>query len=247
MSIKQYIASHEDSTLHVVTDDNGWHNALKGTGNVVLHKDIKSFLTLISKDRPLFYRIVDFANEKIEVLEKQTIDWLADQDWYFTVDEAEMCIECDEINEVNVTNISLSLNGIEYIDKTEGYAVAALNGTSTIDIGYSYIDHTNEIYDKEEHVWYNTAYGDGTSKIEVPISLSITVLLPDAEDMELDIDAPDFDELDENGIRTIEYELMERYDEIHEPYYNICPDCGYQIGHHNDGGNGFCMKCASEH
>ena len=29
--------------------------------------------------------------------------------------------------------------------------------------------------------------------------------------------------------------------------YNICPDCGEKFDMENDGGNGFCIKCAQNH
>lgn len=85
------------------------------------------------------------------------------------------------------------------------------------------------------------------TEIKIPISLSITVMLPDEDAGEFELDSPDFDELDKENCETIEYELTERNDDYHDPYFDMCPDCGKQIGLHNDGGNGFCVDCAPKH
>lgn len=74
---------------------------------------------------------------------------------------------------------------------------------------------------KEDHVWYNTAYGDGMTEIKIPISLSITVMLPDEDAGEFELDSPDFDELDKENCETIEYELTERNDDYHDPYFDM--------------------------
>lgn len=248
MSIKQYLTSTEDASLHVVTDDDGWHNALKDIPGVVMYKKLKSLLTKISKEQEdLYKRIVSFIGERIASLQECAKDWLLDQDWDFAVDEVEMCIECDEVDEVDVIDVNLILDGIEYIDNRESYAVATLSGIAMVKISFSYIDHTEEIYDREDHVWYNTAYGDGMAEIKVPISLSVTVMLPDEVNGEFDLDSPDFNELDKENSETIEYELTEHKDDLREPYFDMCPDCGKKIGLHNDGGNGFCVDCAPKH
>lgn len=155
MSIKQYLASTEHESLHVVTGDDGWHNALKDISDVFIYKDLKSLLTKISKEQEIYRRIVPFIREQIESLQERAKDWLGDQEWDFAVDEVEMCIECDEVEEVDIRDVNLVLDGIEYIDTLEGSAVATLSGIAMVRINFSYIDHTDEIYDKEDHVWYN--------------------------------------------------------------------------------------------
>jgi len=248
MSIKRYISSNDHASLYVVTNDNGWHSALKNTSGIFLYKDLKSLLTEISKEQEELYKqIVSFVGGQIASLKERAEDWLLDQDWDSAIDEIEMCVECDEVDEVNVENIDLILEAIEYIDNKEEYAVAVLSGVAKIKVCFSYIDHTEEIYDREDHAWYNTVYGDGISEIAVPLSLSVSVILPDESNNVFDLDAPDFEELDRDAIVTIGYELIEQNENLCEPYYDVCPDCGQKIGLHNDGGNGFCIDCASNH
>ena len=248
MSIKKHIDLMRGEALHVVTDDNGWHNALKDIAGVTMHSEVKTLLTAISqKQEELFKKITAYVGTQIEALQEQAETWLFDQNWDFAVDEIDTCIECDEIDEVEVVSINLILDSIEYIDIREGNAIVTFSDVATIKINFSYIDHTEEIYDKEDGVWYNTIYGNGETEIAVPISLSVAVLFPDGSDSEFDFDAPDFDELDKNSVVILNPELTVRKDYLCDPYFDICPDCGERIGLHNDGGNGFCVKCVPKH
>lgn len=245
MSIKRFATSLENDVLHVVTDDRGWHNALADTENIVLHQDIKTFLTLVAKqEEELYQRIVSYIGEQVESLQDYAADWLTDQDWAFAVEEISICFECDEIDEITIADVKLVPDGVGYIDLNEGNAVVTLSGIANLKLDFSYIDHTEESYDKEDHVWYNTKYGDGLMEIEVPISCSVTTLLNGEG---FDMDVPEYDQIDKSTLTIVDYELNERIDKLYGPYYDICPDCGERIGLHNDGGNGFCSRCAHKH
>lgn len=241
MSIKHFLSANENIYLHIVSDDDGWHNALADTPNAVLYRDLNALLTAISKEQILYDQIVSFIGEQTASLEEKVRSWLYDQEWDFAVDEDELFVECDEVNDIDADDISLILDAIEYIDHDEQTAVASLLGTAEVAVHFSYIDHSKEVYDKEDHIWYNTCYGDGTVVISIPISFSITVLFHGEDERDFELDSPDFDTLDRRSASIIDYNLVERID------YNICPDCGQRLGLHNDGGNGFCINCAPNH
>ncbi len=45
-----------------------------------------------------------------------------------------------------------------------------------------------------------------------------------------------------------EFSLKRRnWEDDEESFENYCPDCGCGMTFENDGGNGFCIKCAPEH
>ena len=248
MSIKHCLSSHEGATLHIVSDDNGWHSALSDCPSAIMYKDLKSLLTAISKGQEeLYSQITSFIGEKIPSLEKDVRDWLYGLSWDSAVDENEVYVECDEVTDINVEDVSLILDSVEYIDRREGTAIASFTGMARITIDFSYIDHSCEVYDKEDHEWHNTQYGDGKVRIEIPVSLSTSVFLPHEDEVGFDLDAPDYDALEMDKVLTIDYELEERVDDIRWPDYDVCPDCGQKIGLHNDGGNGFCINCAPNH
>lgn len=246
MSIKRYIAETENSAIYIVTDDNGWHNALSGCEGVHLYKDLKTLLTEIykSEEEELYVQIAQYMGENLQAVQESIEQWFYAQDWTSSVDNIELCIECDEIEDLFVSAVKLTPNGIQYIDKDNGRAVASFSGIATIDLEFSYIDHTQEIYDREDHVWLNTVYGKGYTRISMPFSGSQAIFIP--EEGEYELETPSFDDIDLGTIEIVDFELTP-YREDDDPYFDTCPDCGNPIGIHNDGGNGFCTSCAPRH
>lgn len=247
MSIKQYMASAPGKSLCVVSNDKGWHDALAGTPGVKLYNDLKTLLTEISKEQVLYKQIISFTVTQLPTLKENAESWLMEQDWQFALDEVEMCIECDEIEDTAVKEINLDLGAVEYIDSNGGDAAVTLTGIAKVTVSFSYIDHTEELYDKEDHIWYNTKYGNCVSEIEVPLRLSVPVFWTEGDSDSFDLDIPEFEELDRSSIEIIDYECTEQSDYLDDPYYDICPDCGQKIALYNDGGNGFCIDCALKH
>ena len=246
MSIKRYIAENGNSAICIVTDDNGWHSALSGCEGVHLYKDLKTLITEIykSEEEDLYVRIAQYMGENLQAMQESIEQWFYAQDWTSSVDNIELCIECDEIEDLFVSDVKLTPNGIQYIDKDNGRAVASFSGIATIDLEFSYIDHAQEIYDREDHVWLNTVYGKGYTKISMPFSGSQSIFIP--EEGEYELEDADFDDIDLGTIEIVDFELTP-YREDDDPYYDTCPDCGNPIGIHNDGGNGFCTSCAPRH
>lgn len=244
MSIKQYIKENPGACLCVVSDDKGWHKGLEGTPGVCLYKELNVLLNRIAKEEELFVEIVEFMDECTNELQLSVEAWICNQDWSSCVDNVEMCIECDEIEEIFVSAVKLKPGGVEYIDTDGGFANAFFSGVATVDLKYSYSDHSNEFYDREDHVWYNTVYGVGTTKLTVPFTGSVTVLFSEEGDIELK--SPDFEEIDVGEIEILEYDLSpNNLDD--DPFYDTCPDCGKPIGLLNDGGDGFCIDCSPNH
>ena len=245
MSIERYLKENDHAVMHVVTDDNGWHKAFNIRTGFYL-QDIKALLTEISKaeEAELYQQIAQHMGDRLGGLQSFVWDWLYEQEWPLLVDNIEMCIECDEIDDMHIDTIELVPNSIEYINKEDSYAVVGFSGISKIRLDFSYIDHTDEVYDREDHVWLNTVYGEGHIQIEVPLGGSVTVSISD--DGDLDFEPPSFDQMQLSDVEISEYELTpHRTDD--DPYFDTCSDCGRPIGIHNDGGNGFCVECAPRH
>ena len=58
----------------------------------------------------------------------------------------------------------------------------------------------------------------------------------------IDLNVADADEVE------VLHSSMDDYDDAECPNaYTTCPDCGCKINFENDGGNGFCVKCAQKH
>ncbi|MBQ3567226.1 MAG: P-loop NTPase, partial [Oscillospiraceae bacterium] len=153
-------------------------------------------------------------------------DWFVCQDWSACIDSIDMCIECDELVDIYITAIELSPEGVEYIDREGEFASALFAGTVSFYLGFNYVDHTNEVYDREDRVYYNTIYGKGAAELRVPFTGTVTILIPHDGTMELN--SSEFDEVVLGDEEIIDYELTP-YRNDDDPYFAECPDCGKKI------------------
>lgn len=87
-------------------------------------------------------------------------------------------------------------------------------------------------------------------KLKQSVVLSYSVFLDSAIDDNFD-ECIDFEDVLIDDLELIEYDLVykpEDYmDDYEEEGYTSCPECGKNITHENDGGNGFCCHCAHNH
>lgn len=245
MSIKRHVTENPGTMLHVVSDDNGWHNALSDVDGISLYSNLSDLLTKIAKaEEDLYTRITQYMETCVVDLRASAEDWVVCQDWSAAVDNIDICVECDELVDVFVTAIELSPDGIEYIDREDEFAAALFSGVATFYLGFDYIDHTNEVYDREDRICYNTIYGKGAAEVKVSFTGAVTILIP--EDGEIELNSSSFDEVIVGDVEIVDYKLTP-YRNDDDPYFAVCPDCGQPIGIHNDGGNGFCTACKSNH
>lgn len=245
MSIKRYLQETEDTTICVVSDDEGWKNAFEGLENVRIYKDIQSLLTEISKEEMLYNQIAQFMGDHIVELASVVEDWLYEQDCSSIIEDIGPCIECDELEDLRTGEIIITPHSVDFIDAENNYAVAGFSGTAMAKIDFSYLDHTEEVYDREDRVWLNTISGNGSIEVKVPFTGTVTVLFSD-EGGEMDFEDPTLDGIEWDDVEMTVLEMKE-HRQKDDPYYCTCPDCGRPIGIHNDGGNGFCIECAPNH
>jgi len=245
MSIKRYLQETEDVTMCVISDDDGWEDAFKGLENVRIYRDLRSLLTEISKQEGLYEQIAKFMGDHVIDLSCVVEGWLYEQDYSSLVEGIDPCIECDELEDLRTGEIVITPHSVDFIDAENKYAVVGFSGTAPAVIDFNYIDHTDEVYDREDHVWLNTIYGSGSIEVKVPFAGTVTVLVADEED-EMDFKDPKINEIEWDDVEMTVLE-MKAHRQDDDPYYSTCPDCGRPIGIHNDGGNGFCVDCAPNH
>lgn len=245
MSIKRYLQETEDASMCIVSEDEGWKNAFEGLENVRIYTDIQSLLTEISKEEKLYKQIAQYVGEHVVELASVVEGWLYEQDCSSLIEDIGPCIECDTLEDLQIGAIIITPHSVDYIDAENKYAVVGFSGTAAAVIDFSYLDHTEEVYDREDHAWLNTISGSGSIEVKVPFTGTVTVLLSD-EGGDMDFKDPNLDAIDWDDVEWTVLEMKEHRAKD-DPYYDICPDCGKQIGIHNDGGNGFCIDCAPNH
>ena len=95
---------------------------------------------------------------------------------------------------------------------------------------------------KQVHLDFNA-----TLKVEADKDGKIFEVI-EIEDFEIE-DLRSGIKIDANEDDDIEllHSSLENIEEDYFPGYSTCPDCGSKINFENDGGNGFCVKCAHNH
>lgn len=245
-SIKQYWSDSEEK-LYIITDDNGWNNALKNEKNIIVLKNLKLFLSEVSKKQKLYEKMLNIIKENEEYLKNEVKKMFLEREWELIIDDLYTNIECNEITDIlcDKADICLKFDAVEHIDDDGG--VIAGSGYAKTTISFECIDHSEEQYDREDHVWYNTKYADGEIELQVPFDLFVDVFI-DEDKESVEINSVSIESHDDK-ITVIEFNTNEHYEEEEENkcFYDICPDCGCKINLENDGGNGFCTECAFKH
>ena len=250
-SIKQ--RTNKDELLFIVTDDKGWKSSFPDGNiyNVQVVDKIRDMTTIIAQDL-LDERVLGSVQLELkDDLMNKVKQWLEDYDFSYIADDIDGSgmLECDEFDWAEINYLSLYFNGIDYVNSEKSSASLDFRAEASVDLSFSYIDHSYETYDREDDEYYNTKYGKAKCKIKlrVPIEVFVSVSpITDKNNNVLSITDCLFGDL-EYDCENIE--LCENIDYDDEPFanYNVCPDCGAEISKENDGGNGFCSKCAPNH
>jgi len=173
---------------------------------------------------------------------------------------------CDAIFD-NIVD-TLSLSGEDYIDPSTHIGT---NGIDELEITNHKFISAEQVGRNQETITYVFTYkveadatsfdywgkDDETKEILLGPAGShtfegeIDVEVTRQADMYLDFKADDGFEnayiLAGNLIETYYQPLFDDEEEELDGAYNTCPDCGCQINHDNDGGNGFCTTCGPNH
>ena len=203
------LRDNRDELLYVITDDHGWANAFPEGNeyNVKVIDDIYTMTTQVAQvllDNDILSNI---QNELKDQLLEKVKTWLEDYDYTDIAENIDDgVIECDELDSATIKSINLFFNGIDYVDREDRTATLDFSVESSVEINYSYIDHSEETYDREDDVYYNTKHGEATSIINltIPMEVFVTVLeiTDENKDNILDIDDIDFDSIDIKHIET---------------------------------------------
>lgn len=239
--------------LFILTDDKGWKASFPDGNvyNVQVVDKIRDMTTIIAGEL-LDARVLDsvqleLKDDLLNIVKQQ----LENYDYSYIADDIDGSgmLECDGFDYAEVNSISIYYGGIDYVDSENSSASLDFRAEASVEMSFPYVDHSYEIYDREDDTYYCTKYGTAKCKIKIRVPIVVIVSVSPITD-------------DNNNILAIldcsygdlEYdceniELCESIDYDDKPFanYNICPDCGEEITVENDGGNGFCLKCAPNH
>ncbi len=205
MSIKKYLKENPGISLHIVTEDNGWHNALSNIPCVEIYDNLSVLLSKIAQTKRLYFQIFNKMGDFTTQLRRQSEKWAEEQDWRDAVDDIHTSLECTDINSMLVTGINVGPEDIEYISENNNDIIVGFSGSISLHVDFSYTDHSHEIYDREDKVWLYTIFGEGESDIEISFYGTLNVSIDENKNM--DFEWPIFDELNIGEPEILEYQL----------------------------------------
>lgn len=164
----------------------------------------------------------------------------------YEYDETELV----SISTHNVTDFEVV--DAEYTDKT---ITIMTNCISKLEFLCSFFDEDNSVWDSVDKEYIKAYYGKvrEAHNALIPVTINITYE-NDGDGVSFEIDEIVVDTNLKFDQYTLQKDGRNRTDNPYRywaedavKFENYCPDCGCGMTFENDGGNGFCTNCASEH
>lgn len=246
----------DNKPIYVISGDQDFED-IEG---VVLYKNIGKLLSDINTDeldelivqKALEY-INNIDNEIDEEIERQFFD----NEQYIEVDGYEYSrkgiiggYEYDEIElqRVKLINI-LNLDVIDYNYKEHTVKVI-IKCLVEFEFDCTFFDEENSIWDSVDKEYFTKEYGLIKENHNKEIELIVNLDFDDEKDSfypEFFVENIIVDTLQKFSQRTLNEKGRQIINYSDSIYENYCPDCGGGLSYINDGGNGFCNRCAPNH
>lgn len=234
-----------ENPIIVITKDTGLIDALKAATYCSVFSSLKELFDHISKlkEEEEYYNAIKTINQLIpEVIQKIQCILEDEPDNYITLNGLDYDrkgivsgFEYEDISYSNIKVNDVSFFSLDYYDQEK--ISTTLRCNVTVSAACSYDDYDHAIWDSEEKDYFflDTITNYEYHKAHFPCSVEINRTTKDISSIKFHVYL--------GGDSRIS-----RYKESdYSQPYSICPDCGKEISHLNDGGNGFCIDCAPEH
>lgn len=257
--LQKYSAEH--GKVYVVSNDGDFSDI----ENVYCFKTLNELLdAIISQDNEICKRLKDYLNSSSaqNLIFNKVETSLMDVGYELEVDGTDTDrkgvssgYEYDEIELLSVVTRKLSELEIVDIDYTDNTITIMTSCKSKLEFACSFFDEENSVWnsvDKEyDHAHYGTMHEFHNALIPVTVRIAFE---NDGEDVSFDIDEINVDTSVKFDQHTLQKDGRNRTDNPYgywedgeDSFENYCSDCGCGMTLENDGGNGFCIKCAPEH
>lgn len=253
--------SCENGKVYVVSDDRDFSNI----ENIYCFKTLNELLNAINSQ-----------DNEVSLLSKKYVNSPAIQNEIFTnVKERLMNVgydlnvdgtdtdrkgvssglEYDETELIYISNPKLAELEVIDIDYTDKIITMTTVCKAELEFTCTFFDEENSVWDSVDKEYVHTYYGtmNEIHNALIPITIQL-VFKKEGEDISFDIDEIDVD----THLKFDQYTLRKggryrtdnpysNWEDEQDKLENYCPDCGCGINFENDGGNGFCINCSSEH
>lgn len=219
--------------------------------DVTVYDNLNSFVEVLAKadDRATHLKEFLKSDEGIKYEIEEAIKEAVENASFDIERKSYYCI--DESDVINISDIEYET---KILDIDDNFATVSVAAKCVVKIWYKYTDEDQSYWDREDqcYLWQMVVELEDTYPISfnMDIKLDISGWLPSVEErqdilFEEYVEMPSTIVLYEDDL--LEVEDLTEYPSEDDDDYNICPDCGERYDIENDGGNGFCIKCAPNH
>lgn len=253
----------DNCRLCVISNDKGFRKSIKSE-DIGVFNDLGSFIDMITT--------LDYKTKCLKAfIEEEYINDDIIEQAGLAIEKINFSKE-EFVDELEIEDTTINEYEISYVDIVDmNNAKVVIDVDANIDIRCTYIDEEQSCYDKEErdYLWKTEVEVRENHNINFELTIELDIsefsnntYSEENEEVEFNGDeviVKDYSDvtnsilLDEDTLISAEEisssgPFSDDYDEDEIDYaYSTCPDCGCPIGIDNDGGNGFCINCASNH
>lgn len=241
---KQIRDSFPNGDLVILSEDKGFIDACQKNRQYEILGSIGDLCNLINSQDENYQLVVDSIFSLAEEINKEIKETIESDGNILvsgqTVDRKGIISGFDYSETIlsSVKNVTHQLHVVEDIKEDE--AVVILDCTADVEMDCYYDDYDNAPWDSEEkeYVFVDSVHIVEKHNARFPVRAYVNYQNNNISIQSITIRL--------GSASRIERKVTDKRRKWEEPY-NICPDCGDSISSINDGGNGFCIKCAPNH
>lgn len=232
-------AFDEENPVYVVSKDNGFTEALSDSPYCLVYSSLNNLFKMITEHEDECDAIKSLITSKLSDIQI-IIDRFLDDENNITLEG----LSCDndgiqsgfDYEEIYINShkmISTELFSLDNFDNQTIYAT--IRCVAYIEAECFYYDYDNSVWDSEEKEYIFLESHTNIEEHKARFACSVSI---NRETKEI--------QLAKCHVYLGGDSLVKRNGRKSKPY-TTCPDCGEDISIDNDGGNGFCNKCAPNH
>jgi|LSQX01.3.fsa_nt_gb hypothetical protein len=242
----------------IVSADKGFEDE----ENIRCFKSLRELLDAINSQDKVAQKVKKYLKSQSQFIFERVESELMDSLFGIEVDGRDVGrkgewdgFEYEETELLSVEAIACRNIDVVYVDNILNVITINLGCKTKLELDCKFFDEANSMWDSENKNYLTTYYGTMNETHYTVVDTTIKVFFSgEDEDLKFEILGVEVDTnikldqytLQKDGRKRIDKPSSRWYDEIIRRT-NFCPDCGCEITFENDGGNGFCTKCAPNH
>ena len=243
----------DNKPIYVISGDRDF----EGVEGIVLYQNIDELLNRINIDKLIAQKALRYINNINDNVTEEIKRQFFDDQQKIEVDGFEYdrkgIVGGYEYDEIELQNVNLiDIISSEVIDYNFEEQKLKITIQCLVEFVFdcTFFDEENSVWDSVDKEYLTKEYGlikeNHNKEIELMVNLSYKNEKEDSY-IEFYVENIIVDTMQKFTQRTLNNKGRQIINYSNFIYENYCPDCGDGLTYKNDGGNGFCIKCAHNH